>query len=529
MRTRGLRWLGYRLLARWCFAALPLGTVVVAGDARADEEVKAPMMQEPGDVVDVIDAFDDDNGDPFDVQVSLGFTYLSKRARILRESSLFAPGPGGGGLTTGGFTAKTMNVGRYIETTSKLTPQLDLGIYKDLALYLRIPIILVNSRKINSTNDSASAVAEVLRAGPGEPTLFDLPFKSPNRSGVEYVAVGLNWGIFNQARDQTKPTWVIGGEGRISAGKPMRACTENPRAGQVKCAHEGDINRNGSRDGASSAGSNAPSDLLESNEVSGDEKKGVATGYAGLELHTLMSKRLKYIEPYGGFSALVQVKQGTSGFEQTSLDGALVNHPPHVGTVLVGMMIHPWENREAFGRFTIDLRFQGEYHSEGRDYSELFDALGSSDVPSVRNPRWERYTRNNACDPNADPNCPSSVVDETSKKSYFTGLSVVEPYGSYRAAGSLTWRAAEFVKIQAGLGLRFDQAHGISHDQPCNPDFDNDPYAAGPCHSETGAVPPPPTGIPNPAYRPTINAVGRRFYVDESITYEVFASGIVMF
>jgi hypothetical protein len=37
------------------------------------------------------------------------------------------------------------------------------------------------------------------------------------------------------------------------------------------------------------------------------------------------------------------------------------------------------------------------------------------------------------------------------------------------------------------------------------------------------------TGIPNPAYRPSVNAIGRRFYVDESITYEIFASGLVMF
>jgi len=37
------------------------------------------------------------------------------------------------------------------------------------------------------------------------------------------------------------------------------------------------------------------------------------------------------------------------------------------------------------------------------------------------------------------------------------------------------------------------------------------------------------SGQPNPAYRRTINAVGRRFYVDESMTYEVFASGVVLF
>jgi hypothetical protein len=76
--------------------------------------------------------------------------------------------------------------------------------------------------------------------------------------------------------------------------------------------------------------------------------------------------------------------------------------------------------------------------------------------------------------------------------------------------------------------VRFDQAHGITHDQPCNPDFKENLSESGPCHSEGGGQFVA-TGLPNPAYRPTVNAIGRRFYVDESVTYEVFASGIVMF
>ncbi|HEY4122333.1 MAG TPA: hypothetical protein VGM56_30910, partial [Byssovorax sp.] len=73
------------------------------------------MMREPGFVVDVIDAFDD--GDPFDLNVSLGFEYLSKSAKILRESNIYQPG-----LTTGGFTSHTLNVADYTSTTTKLTP-----------------------------------------------------------------------------------------------------------------------------------------------------------------------------------------------------------------------------------------------------------------------------------------------------------------------------------------------------------------------------------------------------------------------
>ena len=77
-------------------------------------------MQEPGEVVNVIDAFDD--GDPFDLNVSLAFQYFSKSAKILRETNIARAG-----LTTGGFTAHTLNVASYSESTSNLIPRIDVG------------------------------------------------------------------------------------------------------------------------------------------------------------------------------------------------------------------------------------------------------------------------------------------------------------------------------------------------------------------------------------------------------------------
>lgn len=502
-------------------AVLATGAVLVAAPANAQEPTLKPqVMQEPGEVVDVIDSFDDDNGDVFDFNLTLAFQYLSKRARITRETAQFGPG-----LTTGGFTTKLQNVGEYVETTSKLAPRIDIGIFKDLAFYARIPIILANTRRIDPIDGTDGNLGAVLDGGINPLTgnrdvLFNLPFESPDRSGVEYVALGLDWGIFNQARDRTKPTWVFGLEGRIAAGTPMHACS----ASMDFCPHPGDVDQDGDFDATSPVDAAGNTAELESQQVERRDA-GVTRGTFGLEIHSLMSKRLKYIEPYGGFKALFEFQQGESDYGATDLEGALVNHPPIVGTVLVGMMIHPWENRQAFGRLTLDLRFQGEYHSEGRDYSELFDALGTSGARSLRTPKWARFTDacpGGSCDP-------KSIVDESSEKTYFTGLSVVEPYGSYRASGSVTWRTGEYVKLNAGFGLRFDQAHGISHDQPCNPDLKDDVGASGPCNAQLGGGAIQATGQPNPAYRPTVNAIGRRFYVDESITYEVFAKAIVMF
>jgi hypothetical protein len=499
------------------FAGLFAFGLLSEGVARADEPRSATeprVMSEPGWVVDVIDAFDD--GDPFDVNITLGFQYASKSARILRESTIARPG-----LTTGGFTSRTMNVADYKETTSKLVPRLDIGIYKDLAAHISLPIILNNARSLSAIQGSDRApsgfVAPALAGAPGE-KLFNLPFQAPNRSGLEHIAIGLDINIFNQARDRTKPTWLFGFEGRFSVGTPMHACNPNKARGQIECADPGDINRDGRQQGSFEAQSVAP------------RSAGITRGTNALEVHTLLSKRVKYLEPYGGFAALFEFQNSSSDYGITDLEGSLVNHPPLVGTMTLGLMVHPYENREKHSRVTIDLRFQGEYHSEGRDYSELFDALGSSNAGSLRQPQWSGYRANPACPINSTTGCSPSIVDEGSQKTYFTGLSDVHAYGSYRGSISAMWQASEFVRFHFGVGYRHDQAHGISDDQPCNPDLKNDLTRAGPC--KTGGQNGQQfvqSGLPNPNYRASINAVGRRFFVDSSNTFDIFASGVVMF
>jgi hypothetical protein len=202
-------------------------------------------------------------------------------------------------------------------------------------------------------------------------------------------------------------------------------------------------------------------------------------------------------------------------------------------------MVIPWENREKVGRLTLDMRVQGKYTSEGRDYSELYDAIGSSDADSLRVPQWARYRQNPncsttgqdmySCNPAGDP---ISIIDEQSQKTYVTGLTDVQQYSTIRGQASVTWQASEYVKFNLGFGFTHDQRHGITGDQPCNPNFKDDPFQSGPCKSGSeqvagGAI--TATGIPNPNYRPVLNAVGRRLLVSDSNTFDVFASGVVMF
>jgi hypothetical protein len=135
-------------------------------------------------------------------------------------------------------------------------------------------------------------------------------------------------------------------------------------------------------------------------------------------------------------------------------------------------------------------------------------------------------------------NATPSVIDQSSQKTYTTGLSDVLAYGSYRGSASVLWQASQYVKFQFGIGYAHDQAHVITGDAPCNPNSNlSGPQliaASGPCHITSGTVNTSSfmytaTGVPNPNYRAVINDVGRRFWVDGSNTFDLSVSAVVMF
>jgi hypothetical protein len=231
---------------------------------------------------------------------------------------------------------------------------------------------------------------------------------------------------------------------------------------------------------------------------------------------------VKFLEPYGGFRALIEFQNASSDYGATDLNASLVNHPPLQGTMVFGLNVIPWEVRDAFQRLNVDFRFTGTYVSEGRDDSELFDALGSSDAPSMRYPNFAEYQQG--------ANDPVSKVNPNSQKVYFTGLTDVQQHGRYTLSTNLTWQAGQYVKFNVGAAYTLTQAHFLTFDQACNPDFAGDLSKAGPCQSRRAVSNQPvASGIPNPNYRKTINDPGRRFKVTDSTDIDAWLNATVMF
>lgn len=462
-------------------------------------------LEQPAQFTNVLDAFGETGG--IDLHVSLGYQHSWRSATVLREAS-------GVDAATGSW----LGVGSYSEITSRLNVRAAVGLYRDVQLVLRLPIVLSSARELEGIGGSEAVQDLVLAGAPGE-RLFSLPFKSPRRSGVEYLGVGLDVGLLNQYRDAADPTLVLGVEGRFSVSEPMHACGP----GVVRCAEPADIDRDGVSGGSVVEVAPGRFEPLEGEAFTGGRKPGVGRGTTGIVAHASVSRRYRSIEPYAGAQAQFELPTSGSDFAETT--GPRVSpRLPVRGSFSAGVELMPWEVVERFQRFSVDARFTGSQVSRGHDYSELFDALGSSPAASLRQPNYAGYRTNP--DPGSAGELPS-VADPDSARVFTTGISEVEAHASFRFNLAARWQAGRYVSFAAGGGYTWTQAHLISQGQPCRAG-DSSLAEAGPCvRGEPGAW--QASGVPDPSFRPAIDAPGRRFKVDDASTFDTWVNATVMF
>jgi len=226
---------------------------------------------------------------------------------------------------------------------------------------------------------------------------------------------------------------------------------------------------------------------------------------------------------------LFEFPNSSSDYGASDLRGNLVNHPPIQGTILTGLSVIPYEVRSDYQRVTFDFRLEGTYRSEGRDYNELFDALGSSDAKAIRMPGYTGYLAPSPAQLAANPTV-TSLIDPNSQRVYFTGLMDTQQYLITRYSVGATVQLNQYIKFAIGTALNHVQSHFLTFDQPCNASLNGSLQEAGPCRGRTDVNSSwSPTGIPNPNYRAVINAPGRRFLVDGSSGFDGWFSATAMF
>ncbi|MDD5305973.1 MAG: hypothetical protein PHU25_01505 [Deltaproteobacteria bacterium] len=421
---------------------------------------------------DVIDAFDNDINDPFDLNLTVGYEYQNESALIRREtfSTRYVP------RKTDYFAY--LDMFEYSRSAHLLNFKLEIGLYKDISIHLRLPLILQDSRSLKEAKYFDA------RDWSGSNELFALPFTSPDRSGVDYFAVGANWGILDQSRDDTKPNWGLYLEGRFSVGDALEASCRGDQ--RIPLPPTG-------------ATSSTCKDL------GLDKSPGISRGLNEVSVGTRLSRRYGVADPFFGIEALLGwPKDGTTFQSGGANSGAINKNPPMVGSLDFGIEFIPWEmmqtdRNEAERRIVMGIALGGSYHSEGREYTPLFDALGTS---QYLDERFGKDTGITGLDFNGDGKI--SRNEKFSKDYVWTGMTDVENYATFYGKLFLAVQPARYVKFRLTGGLTHVTEHFITKTDQC---ASENMATNGEC------------GVYNWDNRPQIDAPGTRFRVEDDFVW----------
>jgi hypothetical protein len=444
-------------------------------------------MREPTPYTDVIDAAQP--GDRFDLNAHVAYTRTTDRARIQREN------------TSAGERRRSA-LADSDHLSSQLMLGLDVGLYRDLMAFVRVPLVLGDKRTLRRASGVDAAEAADLLGDPGgSGTLFDLPLTSPTRAGFDYMALGGAFAITSQERDPFLPTWIVMVEGRRAVGPLLRPCRQDDEAGTLCNV--------GSQDGV--------------NQLR-EGSSGVSRGVSAFSLETRVSKRLRYLEAYAGVGFLLEWASTAKKYFKPAgeLKGVSESAPPMQVSTTLGSVFIPWEHRARFQRVALDARVFGTYYTRGIDYSALYDALGSSDHAALAQANYEGVR--GAPGPDAGTCQGSSDTDcYVGKPVPFYGLTELSSHVRYGARLGVDIRAARYVRFALGASLSWVSAHVLTSSPACNLDASDSTRGVGSSGQHCGSHP------SNPQYRGTIDAPGHRFWLTDQMLFDLYASATAQF
>jgi hypothetical protein len=313
----------------------------------------APLAASAAEITRIASSFEED--DPFDLFFDVGFERTQNRAKITREQ--LSPTGEGGRIEATELWYKGVD--------SRLNIELAVGLYKDLELSFGLPLILQQNDSyafVSGTDASNSTIihnnlrpnGEVLPGGE-EQALFTVPSTS-KRGGLGNMHFGLAYAIFNQADDDTKPTWLLGIDYEAPTAKVR--------------------------------------DPSEDNTEATEERGNVGDRVHKYTFYTSFSRKMGVAEPY--FRAHYTLPVTGPGIYSNCFNGD--NEPPTLGTpencgkgpwdrketgiqapsqtgFIFGTELATYNNKNKNQQFSLDLRTIGTYVSRGRYYNELSSAL----------------------------------------------------------------------------------------------------------------------------------------------------------
>lgn len=319
-----------------------------------------------------------DEENPFDLDFSIKAEYVQDRALITREYT-YEPATG---APLG--TVEERPEFRYRRRTFAIRPRLAVGIWKDLEAHVEVPIVLSSNTTWNYAyfqgapqTDARSATGQNAIDANGDACAAS-PCPIFPGSGTVYhgagfgdLMLGFAWGILSDARDDTKPFWLVGIDFTFPTAE----------------RYDPGVDRTGA---------------LNVSPYADDANSGpFGENVFKIDLYTALSKRMGAADPYVRFhvtsfrpssetysncehadelNANPLVKQASdraaalcSPTGSTSRYGA---EPPWIAGAAFGTEVVTGENKAEGTRVALDFRLSADYVSGARWYNELTDMTG---------------------------------------------------------------------------------------------------------------------------------------------------------
>jgi hypothetical protein len=426
--------------------------MLVAGAARAAE------------VTRVVTALD--QNDTFDFNLTATWFHDARSALINREQE-------------NANTSKGIEFVRdlkYARTTDTVDLRADFGVLWDVGLHIDLPIVIHDSNNLTFDSGVNAGNSSFVRDGiyPAYNGTSSTVFQSPTRSGLQYLGLGLKWAVFNQRRDDTKPTWTLNFDADLDVFKDMRFDPANPNGNTA-----------------------------------------VGLGYHQLIWSTWVSKRFRYFDPYFGASYMAPIRTNGSLYQDLGGGQTQVN-PQQVAFVVVGVEQIAWENPNGDQRVTVEFDFHMQEHFAGRATSELWEPLTGSSACRAGG------TDLTGCRQSLDVVTQAPVINGVTQPSMtiaapYPGVSDVDGYASFGGDAGLNIQVGKYIRFRSLFGLTVDEPHFITN-ASAGKDFNGDGQVNSADPKEA-----------NPMYRESIDIPGRRFRVEESKDWRLVVEGSLMF
>jgi hypothetical protein len=424
-----------------------------------------------------------DPGDPVDLHLQLDYDYSVETARIRREV-LGAPIDPLDPLPE-------VNDLDFKQFRHRLVPRAELGIFHNTSLSVALPIVITQQRELTLapgvTRDSSTTVGDGLlpmggfdARDPGTPLTGDGMFRGVSRSGVDQLHVGTTLALMNQDKDDTKPTWKLGGELRIPVGRVMRFDPDDPASAT-----------------------------------------GVGRGIYEVRVATSVARRYRRTE--GWFELYWQAPL-------VAKDGALLNLPADEkfgatnfaasqrAGVGAGVEIYAVDDTASGNRISLELGSRVDAHFEGREYSELWEVFAYAGRVGTGG------AENGPLVLDADP-----TTMELEARAH-PGVSNVENYLELAGRAALRAQLGRYVRFAATLDFIWKTDHVITFaDAGVDLPTCGDPGVSGPCEELDNFVVSRGTREVNPLHVDAIDLVGHRYVVRDGFGFAVGVQGQVLF